>query len=201
MAGITKKKTGSTDAGTSTNSGSSDSRKSTPPARRPHIVVPTSVPRIPSAVPRPPAPVVPPPEPVAVQQVAEHPATPPTTPESVTSDEISDDKSITMKGPIIVKDLAARIGCKPFQLIHELMEMNVFATLNQAIEEELARKVCEKRGIAFNVEKRKEGGGVHKVEVIVEPPPQASCRRRTPQRTSTRRHHHGTRRSRKDIPP
>lgn len=67
-----------------------------------------------------------------------------------------EDKNIIMKPPIIVKDLAARLGCKPFQLIHELMEFNIFATLNQAIEEEHARKICEKRGFTFNVERRGE---------------------------------------------
>jgi translation initiation factor IF-2 len=86
--------------------------------------------------------------------------------------EVSDDpKNISMKPPIIVKELAAKLGCKPFQLIHELMEMNVFATLNQAIEEDLARKICEKRGFTFNIEKREKGAGVHKVEQIVAPPP------------------------------
>lgn len=81
------------------------------------------------------------------------------------------DKNISMKPPIIVKDLAERLNCKSFQLIHELMEMNIFATLNQAIEEDIARKICEKRGFTFNVEKREKGAGVHKPEPVVEAPP------------------------------
>jgi translation initiation factor IF-2 len=80
-------------------------------------------------------------------------------------------KLITMKPPIVVKDLAARIGLKPFQVVHELMEMNVFATLNQVIDEETAKKVCERKGFLFELERRKEGGGVHKIEEKIEVPP------------------------------
>lgn len=78
---------------------------------------------------------------------------------------------ITMKSPIVVKDLATRIGLKPFQVVHELMEMNIFATLNQNIDEEVARKICEKRGFQFQLEKREKGAGVHREEKVVEPPP------------------------------
>lgn len=93
-------------------------------------------------------------------------------PDPSSEDDEEDENHITMKPPIVVKELATKLGCKPFQLIHELMEMNVFATLNQSIEEDLARKICEKRGFQFNVEKREKGAGVHKpVEVVEAPPP------------------------------
>ncbi|MGF1678341.1 MAG: translation initiation factor IF-2 [Candidatus Methylacidiphilales bacterium] len=83
-----------------------------------------------------------------------------------------DDKVITMKPPIVVKDLAAHLGIRPFQVVHELMELSVFATLNQTIDEETARKVCEVKGFTFELERREKGGGFHKVvEVIEEPPP------------------------------
>jgi translation initiation factor IF-2 len=78
---------------------------------------------------------------------------------------------ITMKGPIVVKDLATRIGLKPFQVVHELMEMNIFATLNQHIDEEVARTLCEKQGFQFQIEKREKGGGVHREEKVIEAPP------------------------------
>lgn len=78
---------------------------------------------------------------------------------------------ITMKPPIVVKDLASRIGLKAFQVVHELMEMNIFATLNQVIDEDTAKKVCERKGFKFELERRKEGGGVHKVEEKIEVPP------------------------------
>ncbi|NBS87226.1 MAG: translation initiation factor IF-2, partial [Verrucomicrobia bacterium] len=98
---------------------------------------------------------------------------------------IDESKVIQMKPPIQVRDLATRLNLKPFQLIHELMEMNVFATLNQNIEEAVAKKICEKRGFVFLAEKRKEGGGVHKVAPVVEPPkakpvPSANLKPRPP---------------------
>ena len=104
----------------------------------------------------------------------------------ITPEEIIDEsKVIQMKPPIQVRDLATRLNLKPFQLIHELMEMNVFATLNQNIEEAVAKKICEKRGFVFLAEKRKEGGGVHKVAPVVEPPkakpvPSANLKPRPP---------------------
>ena len=69
-----------------------------------------------------------------------------------------------------MKDLATHMGLKPFQLIHDLMEMNIFASINQSIETEIAIKVCAKHGFTFEKEKRKEGGGVHKVETVVVAP-------------------------------
>jgi len=99
--------------------------------------------------------------------------------------DIDESKIIQMKPPIQVRDLATKLNLKPFQLIHELMEMNVFATLNQNIEEAVAKKICEKRGFVFMAEKRKEGGGVHKVAPVVEPPkakpvPSANLKPRPP---------------------
>ena len=99
--------------------------------------------------------------------------TTPSTPEPSPTDNTSssDDKVISMKPPIVVKDLAARIDLKPFQVVHQLMEMNVFATLNQTIEEDVAIKICEKNGYEFALEKREKGAGVHKVEEKIEEPP------------------------------
>jgi translation initiation factor IF-2 len=76
---------------------------------------------------------------------------------------------ITMKPPIIVRDLAERVQKKPFELIAALMKEGVFATVNQAIDEVVAQKVCARYGFRFEVEKRERGGGqvhapVRKVE-------------------------------------
>ncbi len=68
---------------------------------------------------------------------------------------------ITIKPPIIVRDLAEQIKRKPFQLIADLMELGVFANVNQAIEEEVAKKVCAKHGFRFEVERRERGAGTH----------------------------------------
>ncbi|HIL68667.1 MAG TPA: translation initiation factor IF-2, partial [Verrucomicrobia bacterium] len=69
---------------------------------------------------------------------------------------------ITLKPPIIVRDLAGKLNRKPFQLIADLMEMGVFANVNQAIEEDIAKQVCAKYGRRFDLEKRERGAGVIK---------------------------------------
>jgi len=85
---------------------------------------------------------------------------------------------ITMKPPIVVRDLAERLRKKPFQLIADLMVLNVFANVNQAIDEVVAQKICAKYGFRFEVEKRERGGGqVHapvknKVEDDIEDKPE-----------------------------
>lgn len=80
-------------------------------------------------------------------------------------------KTIHIKPPIIVRELAQQIGIKPFQLIHDLMEMNIFAAINHTVEPDVAAAVCKKHGFVFEVEKREKGAGVHKVEAVVEEPP------------------------------
>ena len=131
-----------------------------------------------------PTPPAPAPAPSAVKP-APAPAPTAAAPDATPEEIIDESKVIQMKPPIQVRDLATRLNLKPFQLIHELMEMNVFATLNQNIEEAVAKKICEKRGFVFLAEKRKEGGGVHKVAPVVEPPkakpvPSANLKPRPP---------------------
>ena len=80
---------------------------------------------------------------------------------------------ITLKPPIIVRDLADVLKKKPFQLIADLMQLNVFANVNQAIDELVAQKLCAKHGFRFEVEKRERGAGlvhapVKKVELNVD---------------------------------
>ncbi len=70
-------------------------------------------------------------------------------------------EEITLRPPIIVRDLAEKMGKKPFQVIADLMEMGIFATVNQAIETEVAQRVAAKHNFRFRAERRKEGGGVH----------------------------------------
>jgi translation initiation factor IF-2 len=84
---------------------------------------------------------------------------------------ILDDKIVHIKPPIIVRDLAQQIGLKPFQLIHDLMDMNIFAAINHTIEPDIAAAICKKHGYTFEVEKREKGAGVHTRPVIVEEPP------------------------------
>jgi translation initiation factor IF-2 len=84
---------------------------------------------------------------------------------------------ISLKPPIVVRELAEQLKRKPFQIIADLMELGVFASVNQAIDEEIAKKICAKYGFRFEVEKRKQGTGiihapVKKVELDVEDKPE-----------------------------
>ncbi|MBI3416795.1 MAG: translation initiation factor IF-2 [Verrucomicrobia bacterium] len=67
---------------------------------------------------------------------------------------------ISLKPPIIVRDLAEKLNRKPFQLIADLIHLNVFANVNQALDEVVAQKICAKYGFRFEVEKRERGGGI-----------------------------------------
>ncbi|HEY1581632.1 MAG TPA: translation initiation factor IF-2 [Chthoniobacterales bacterium] len=117
----------------------------------------------------PPSPVEPPPI-ETVPAITSTPVENETEPPGETEDGR---KIIHIKPPIIVKDLAAQLGLKNFQLIKELMdEFNIFANPNLTVEPEVATKICEKHGFVFEMERREKGGGVHKQpEVVVAPPP------------------------------
>ncbi len=72
---------------------------------------------------------------------------------------------ITLKPPVIVRELADQLKRKPFQLIADLMELGVFANVNQSIDEVIAQKICAKYGFRFEVEKRERGGGIVHAQV------------------------------------
>ena len=69
---------------------------------------------------------------------------------------------IIIKPPIVVRDLAEQLKQKPFKIIADLMESGVFASVNQAIDDKVARSICVKYGYRFEVEKRVIGSGHHK---------------------------------------
>jgi translation initiation factor IF-2 len=80
---------------------------------------------------------------------------------------------IIIKPPIVVRELAEQLKQKPFIIIGDLIKLGVFATVNQAIDENIAQQLCAKYGFRFEVEKRERGGGVvhapaKKVELDVE---------------------------------
>ena len=86
--------------------------------------------------------------------------------------EVEEDSKnvIMLKPPIIVKDLAEQMSLKPFAIIKDLMNLSVFASINQSIEPEVAEKLCIAHGFEFNREKREKGGGFHKKEEKIEEP-------------------------------
>jgi len=80
-----------------------------------------------------------------------------------------DAKVITIKPPIVVRELADQLKQKPFKIIADLMESGVFANVNQAIDETVAQRICAKYGFRFEVEKRERGSGlVHAPVKLVE---------------------------------
>ncbi|MBC8128294.1 MAG: translation initiation factor IF-2 [Gloeobacteraceae cyanobacterium ES-bin-144] len=86
-------------------------------------------------------------------------------------DEVSDDpKLIVIKPPILVPELASRMGLKPFNIMADLIKIGVFPAPNQPLEPDIAAKICELHGFVFEREKRDKDKGVHKApEVVLEP--------------------------------
>jgi translation initiation factor IF-2 len=75
---------------------------------------------------------------------------------SSAEDVVVEGNLILIKPPIVVRDFASFIGLKPFQLISELMEMGIFASMNQAIDEEVARKIAKVKGFELEIKHRGE---------------------------------------------
>jgi len=95
------------------------------------------------------------------QQKAPGPAKapePPSTPAKVALP--SDAQVISIKPPIVVRELADQLKQKPFKIIADLMGLGVFKNVNQAIDESVAQKICATYGYRFEVEKRERGSGL-----------------------------------------
>jgi translation initiation factor IF-2 len=89
----------------------------------------------------------------------------------------ADAQVISIKPPIVVRELAEQLKQKPFKIIADLMEVGVFANVNQSIEENIAQRICAKYGFKFEVEKRERGSGlvhapIKKVELDIEDKPE-----------------------------
>jgi len=137
-----------------------------PAATRPPMSPPPAATRAPmSAPPMSKAPIQPPPPPPAATRPpmsapppAPGKALPPMAPapSSVTVSQNGDIKIIHAKPPIIVRDFAVALGLKPFKLISELMEVSIFASMNQSIDEAVATKLAEKHGFLLEIKHRGE---------------------------------------------
>ena len=71
-----------------------------------------------------------------------------------------DIREVHLKAPVIVKNLAEAIGKKPNEVITSLMMMNVLASINQTVDNEIAVKVAEQAGVILVIDKR--GGAEQK---------------------------------------
>lgn len=97
-------------------------------------------------------------------------------------DDTSGLKTLQVKTPIVVRDFAIQIGRKPFQLISELMELSIFASMNTAIEEPIAQQLARKAGFVLEIRHRGEGQQAKKEAVekvdeseLMEPRPPVVC--------------------------
>jgi translation initiation factor IF-2 len=115
--------------------------------------------------PPPPTPVAPsPPKPSAIMAPpppstgkSSEPATSEDAPDVATvAPTSSDSKILLIKPPIVVREFAVLIGLKPFQLISELMEMGIFASMNQSIEEDVAQQLASSKGFELDIRHRGE---------------------------------------------
>jgi translation initiation factor IF-2 len=106
------------------------------------------------------------PEPAPPKEV---PVEPPAEAEVATEPE-SGKKVIHLKTSITVKDLAPLLGIKPFQVIADLMALQIFANINQTLELDTVAKLCEKHGFILEREKKDTSKGHHKPELKVEVP-------------------------------
>jgi translation initiation factor IF-2 len=124
------------------------------------VIPPISLLKDPPAKPL--APLVPPPA-----------AEPAEAPEPEVEINEAGEKIIHLKPPIIVKELAEKLGLKPFMIIKDLIGFKVFVgNADKHIEIDVAEKVCELHGFKLEREKREKGAGIHKVdEPIAEPEP------------------------------
>jgi translation initiation factor IF-2 len=122
-----------------------------PPRPAPVVSAPVSAPRAPMPLPGAPRPAP------AVVSAPGNPAmrsTPPAQTVTITTE--GDVKVIHLKPPIIVRDFATALSMKPFKLISELMEMGIFSSMNQAIDEAVAVKVAAKHGFMLEIKHRGE---------------------------------------------
>lgn len=129
-----------------------------PPATPPAATPPAAA--TPAGPPKPPSPAGPPRPPAAAKPAAQEAKTTDGTEADTAEDssaaEAPELKKIHVKPPIVVRDFAGEIGLKPFKLISELMEMGIFASMNQTIEESVAVQLASRHGCELEVHHRGE---------------------------------------------
>lgn len=137
----------------------------TPPATpatpaAPAAPAPPAPPAAPAGPPKPPSPAGPP-KPPAAEKPADAGITESTEGEAAgatdgPATEAGELKKIHVKPPIVVRDFAGELGLKPFKLISELMEMGIFASMNQTIEENVATQLAGRHGFEIEIHHRGE---------------------------------------------
>jgi len=67
----------------------------------------------------------------------------------------SPDRVILLRGAVVVKDLAEKLGLRANRLIADLMQLNILASINQRVEIDVAQKIAEKYGFKIDIERAK----------------------------------------------
>ena len=65
-------------------------------------------------------------------------------------------REISIRGAVVVKDLASKLNIKPNRLIADLMGLKILASINQRVEPDIATKVAEKYGFKVTIEKARD---------------------------------------------
>ncbi|MCX5693495.1 MAG: translation initiation factor IF-2 [Candidatus Omnitrophica bacterium] len=60
-------------------------------------------------------------------------------------------KVLKIDFPIVIKDIAIKLGVRPAELLKKLLDRKVLVTINQALDEEAARSICKDFG--YTIEK------------------------------------------------
>ena len=90
-------------------------------------------------------------------------------------------REISLRGAIVVKDLAVKLNVKPNRLIADLMALKILASINQRVEPEVATQIAEKYGYKVVMEHaRNRDAGARPVlkaidadDLIPEDPPES----------------------------
>ncbi len=64
----------------------------------------------------------------------------------------SGNREISIRGAIVVKELALKLGLRPNRLIADLMQLKILASINQRVEPEVATQVAQKYGYKVTIE-------------------------------------------------
>ena len=89
-------------------------------------------------------------------------------------------REISIRGAVVVKDLAAKLGIKPNRLIADLMGIKILASINQRVEPDVATKIAEKYGFKVVIEHARDKAAAKPVlkaidadDLIPEDPPES----------------------------
>lgn len=144
-----------------------------PLAKKPAPLVPPVRAKAPAAPSAPagkvPAPLVPPAVSKAAPLVPPMPGRAPAAAAQPQSAEKKEFKTIQLKAPIIVREFAKAMDLKPFRLISELMDMGIFASMNQSLEDATAIVIARKHGFDLDIRHRGEQQQPKKKEAAKKP--------------------------------